>query len=87
MLNPYALKMLSEEREILIFSGEGDSGDYKAYTGKRTERALKLTLTRERCHGDRWARAYIYSHSNDLGKVYVNIENPNDYRHIDYKGE
>jgi general stress protein YciG len=44
---------------IAIFSGEGEVGSWSEYTGKRTERALKAKLTRERSHGDRWAYAYI----------------------------
>jgi len=44
---------------IAIFSGEGDTGSWKEYTGARTEQALKTRLTKERCHGQRWAYAYI----------------------------
>lgn len=42
--------------KIEIVSGEGmGEGTTKLYTGKRTERAIKSRLTKERCNGDRWA--------------------------------
>jgi len=43
--------------KITILSGEGESGTRELYTGKHTLRALKLRLTKERCNGDRWAKA------------------------------
>jgi hypothetical protein len=49
---------MATKREIAIWSGEGDGpGKAEVYTGKRTERALRMRLTRECCGGDRWARA------------------------------
>lgn len=53
----------SDEHPIHIVSGEGEQGTVEVYTGKRTERAIKMRLTRERCNGDRWARAMIYTHT------------------------
>lgn len=47
------------EGKIIIQSGEGENGSFEIYTGKRTERAIQLRLTRERCHGDRWAKAWV----------------------------
>lgn len=41
---------------LWIVSGEGEIGFTLEYTGKRTLRALRCRLTRERCNGDRWAR-------------------------------
>lgn len=41
--------------KIEIVSGEGERGTATPYTGKLTMRALRSRLTRERCHGDRWA--------------------------------
>lgn len=41
---------------LAIVSGEGESGTREEYTGKRTARAIRARLTRERCGGDRWAR-------------------------------
>ena len=60
--------------EIHIISGEGAIGTRELSTGKRTERAIKMRLTRERSHGDRWARCLIYSHKNDWGKHGVDFE-------------
>lgn len=42
---------------LRIVSGEGENGSIEAYAGTRTERAIKMRLTRERCDGQRWARA------------------------------
>jgi hypothetical protein len=50
---------LERAPSIQIVSGEGDLGTVEEYTGKRTVRALKARLTRERCKGDRWAFAQI----------------------------
>ena len=53
------MKMLPRGR-IAICSGSGtEEGTWKEYTGSRTEKALKSHLTRERCHGQRWAFAYL----------------------------
>lgn len=62
------------DNEIQILSGEGDYGNFELYTGKRTVRAIKLRLTKERCGGDRWARALIYCHDADGGYIYYNLE-------------
>lgn len=56
-----AQKILDSAAEIRIVSGEGTIGKSETYTGKRTIRALKSRLTRERCNGDRWARAEVLS--------------------------
>ena len=62
--------------KIIITSGERDSdrGFVKTYTGKHTQRAIKAWLTKERCGGDRWASAKIYSHESNAGEVFVNLE-------------
>ena len=57
----------ADEHPIHIVSGEGDYGTVEVYDGKRTDRAIKMRLTRERCHGDRWARAVIYTHTASDG--------------------
>jgi len=41
--------------KLYIISGEGEVGTRERYTGKRTVRAVKARLTRERAGGDRWA--------------------------------
>lgn len=48
--------IIATGRPINIVSGEGETGTVEAYTGKRTARAIKARLTKERCGGDRWAR-------------------------------
>jgi hypothetical protein len=51
-------RVIEQAASIHIVSGEGDGpGTVEVYTGKRTIRAIKMRLTRERCGGDRWARA------------------------------
>ena len=41
-------------------SGEGTGeGTIERYYGARTERAIRSRLSRERCHGDRWAEVWI----------------------------
>ena len=44
-----------------IVSGEGEVGNFERVV--TTELGIKQRLTRERCGGDRWARAY--------GDVYI----------------
>jgi len=66
---------------IVILAGEGTEGNFSTYHGKRTERAIKSRLTRERCSGDRWAHAYIYIHTNDGGDVYAGLDIDNE-RHL-----
>ena len=48
--------ILRGPQPLYIVSGEGNLGTVEDYTGKRTARAVKARLTRERCGGDRWAR-------------------------------
>lgn len=51
---------IKEALALRIVAGEGwGRGTIKPYTGKRTIRAIKCALTRERCNGDRWARIDI----------------------------
>ena len=53
----FVSSILTQASRIEIVSGEG-SGPVTtaAFSGARTVRALRARLTRERCHGDRWAR-------------------------------
>ena len=67
------IKQLIQTNDILIVSGEGEVGGTESYNGTRTMRAIKSRLTRERCHGDRWARALVYSHDAEHGRVYVDV--------------
>ena len=67
-----AKEILDAGIEIRIVSGEGAVGGSDVYTGKRTVRALKSRLTRERCNGDRWARAeaLVHPETDDSPAVY-----------------
>lgn len=70
-----AKEILDAGIEIRIVSGEGAVGSSDVYTGKRTIRALKSRLTRERCNGDRWARAeaLVRAETDDYPAVYSEI--------------
>lgn len=67
-----AKEVLDAGIEIRIVSGEGTVGGSDVYTGKRTVRAIKSRLTRERCNGDRWARAeaLVHPETDDSPAVY-----------------
>jgi hypothetical protein len=65
---------LIKTNPIVIVSGEGTMGTIEPYTGKRTIRAIKLRLARERCGGDRWARARMYSHEAISGEAWLDVE-------------
>ena len=67
-----AKEVLDAGIEIRIVSGEGTVGSSVVYTGKRTIRALKSRLTRERCNGDRWSRAeaLVRAETDDSPAVY-----------------
>jgi carbamate kinase len=65
---------LIKTNEIQIVSGECDGGTIKIYNGKRTLTAIKACLTKERSHGDRWAKAKVFSHANDFGQIFIDLE-------------
>ena len=46
---------LQKANTLEIVSGEGEIGTVEEYNGKRTIKAIKSRLTKERCNGDRWA--------------------------------
>jgi hypothetical protein len=52
-------RFINDAEDILIFSGEGETGTWERYTGKRTVRAVRTRLTKERCGGDRWASVWL----------------------------
>ena len=69
------VKELIKTNEIHITAGEGEGfGTTEIYDGKRTIRAIKMRLTRERCGEARWAKAKVVSHTIDFGDVFVNVE-------------
>src|SRR4030042_1039282 len=57
-----------------MLSGEVEQGTAELYKGKNTGRAIKARLTKEKAHGDRWARAMEYSHENEWGLVGIDLE-------------
>jgi|688.fasta_scaffold1925718_2 hypothetical protein len=65
---------------LYIVSGEGDLGTTELYTGKRTVRAIKARLTRERCGGDRWARCEAQV-VTDWGVDFVTVEDMSHAHH------
>jgi len=65
---------LIETNEIRIVSGEGEVGTSEIYNGKRTIRAIKMRLSKERCGGDRWAIAKVLYRTGEGVEVCVNIE-------------
>ena len=62
------------KNKIAIVSGDGEIGTAELYGGTLSERAIRSRLTRERCHGDRWARAVQWSHVNIYGEVGYDLE-------------
>lgn len=53
-----------------ILSGEGSGpGTCEIYEGPRTTGAVLNRLKKERQGRDRWARALLYTHTNDMGAV------------------
>jgi hypothetical protein len=65
---------LIKTNPIRIVSGEGTTGSVEEYAGHRTLRAIRRRLEQERCGGDRWARAEVYSHRGWDADVYVDVE-------------
>ncbi|WP_419585782.1 hypothetical protein [Thiolapillus sp.] len=53
-------EMKNELDRVVIISGEGEVGIIEPHTGRPTKRAVRARLTRERCCGDRWAKAIAY---------------------------
>lgn len=69
------IEQLIETNDIYIVSGEGEVGTSHAYTGTRSMRAIRCAIMKERCGGDRWAKAIVLSHMNGGCPVYINFEN------------
>ena len=59
---------MSNSKQIYwLVSGEGELGTWERV--ETTPRGIKLRLTRERCGGDRWARAYESPYETKDGGV------------------
>ena len=73
----YYLALYGYNSPIQVISGEGFIGQYKDYTGKRSGRAVLLKLAKERCNGDRWAKALMKIDKSAFDYAYntaVNLE-------------
>jgi hypothetical protein len=57
---------IANAESIEIVSGEGTQGTVEDYEGKRTLRAIRSRLTKERCQGDRWAYVKINGERADI---------------------
>lgn len=86
--NTKTMMNIENAKRVLIFSGEGENGTYEEYTGKRSARAIKSALTRERCSGDRWASLWISGDDDYADDTYLEVDETNmdltgDMRTID----
>ena len=54
----------NELNRVVIISGEGEVGIIEPHTGRPTRRAVMARIKRERCGGDRWAKAIAYLHED-----------------------
>ena len=63
--NAYIANLIATSR-IVIAAGEGDVLTKRDYTGKRTMRAIKMALTKERCGGDRNAKCFVMDGDAEL---------------------
>jgi hypothetical protein len=76
-INRLVQELIDAGHPIRIVSGEGEIGAAKPYTGKRTIRAIKMRIARERRRRgkDGWVRASVYSHESALGgDVWMDVE-------------
>ena len=68
-------ELLTGKGQIIIISGEGEIGAMTTYEGARTLQAIRQRLAKERCHGDRWARAVIVDGYDEWKQPqYVNLD-------------
>ena len=58
-------EMKNELARVVIISGEGEVGVIEPHTGRPTKRAVMGRIKRERCGGDRWAKAIAYVDGNE----------------------
>ena len=78
--NPFTDWEITKE-DIIILSGEGEIGTYELYEDRKSPKVIRDRLEKERCGGDRWAQAFIYSHDSKHGPVYIDFES-GEQRHI-----
>ncbi len=64
---------MSKRQIYKIISGEGAGEGTIETTGPLTDVGIKRRLTRERCGGDRWARAY-YRCESEASNVWIEVE-------------
>jgi hypothetical protein len=78
--------MLLTSKRIIILSGEGETGEIEEFTGKKTARAIKSRLTRERAGGDRWAMALQFVENHGTNDLFEDLET-GALRHIQARVE
>jgi len=66
---------MEKYERAIILTGEGTSGTFERHTGKPTLLAINRRLARERCGGDRWARAFVPAGNGYEDDAYVDINN------------
>ena len=72
--NLIGLEKIKPGNPVFILSGEG-LGTLELFTGKKSQRAIKGRLTKERCNGQRWAKGFVYLYDNTESEgVYQNLE-------------
>jgi hypothetical protein len=52
------MKATIKSNWIIISGDKGNEQGTIEAVGRKTDRAIKMRLKRERCNGDRWARAF-----------------------------
>ena len=62
-------EMKNEMSRVVIISGEGEVGIIEPHTGRATKRAVMARIKRERCGGERWAKAIAYVDGNEGSDV------------------
>ena len=71
--NAYIANLIATSR-IVIAAGEGLVNTTYDYSGKRTMRGVKAALKKERCGGDRNAKAIVFSHQDGNVGVWLDVE-------------
>ena len=61
---------LNSAEEIILVSGEGETGICESYSGSRSIPAMKRRLTKERQGGDRWAFYRVDGRRLDFKKYF-----------------
>lgn len=65
--------------KAIILSGEGERGVCQRHTGRATLRAVNRRLNKERCGGDRWARAFLPAGPEYEDGAYIEIDQDGNF--------